>query len=31
MDDEAKRFSIGRFSVTKPVLVNILMITVLAL
>jgi multidrug efflux pump subunit AcrB len=31
MDDEVKRFSIGRFSVTKPVLVNILMITVIAL
>lgn len=28
---EAPRFSIGRFSVTKPVLINILMITILAL
>ncbi|MBJ2356129.1 efflux RND transporter permease subunit [Sphaerochaeta sp. S2] len=31
MDNQDKQFSIGRFSVTKPVLVNILMITVLAL
>ncbi len=29
--DNQKRFSIGRFSVTKPVMVNILMITVLLL
>ena len=29
--EEQKRFSIGRFSVTKPVFVNILMITVLTL
>jgi len=29
--ENQKRFSIGRFSVTKPVLVNILMITVLTL
>ena len=28
---EPPRFSIGRFSVTKPVLINILMITILAL
>lgn len=31
MDYQDKQFSIGRFSVTKPVLVNILMITILAL
>ena len=31
MDNQDKQFTIGRFSVTKPVLVNILMITVLAL
>ncbi len=31
MDNNDRQFSIGRFSVTKPVLVNILMITVLAL
>ena len=29
--DNHKGFSIGRFSVTKPVMVNILMITVLLL
>ena len=31
MDDNISRFTIGKFSVTKPVLINILMITVLAL
>ena len=31
MDDNTSRFTIGKFSVTKPVLINILMITVLAL
>lgn len=31
MDDNISRFTIGKFSVTKPVLFNILMITVLAL
>lgn len=31
MDDNTNRFTIGRFSVTKPVLINILMVTVLAL
>ena len=30
-DNRDTRFSIGRFSVTKPVLINILMITILAL
>ncbi len=31
MDDTTFRFTIGKFSVTKPVLINILMVTVLAL
>lgn len=31
MDDNTSRFTIGKFSVTKPVLINILMVTVLAL
>lgn len=31
MDDTTYRFTIGKFSVTKPVLINILMVTVLAL
>jgi hypothetical protein len=30
-DAQDHRFSLGRFSVTKPVLINILMITILAL
>lgn len=31
MDDNTSRFTIGRFSVTKPVLINILLVTALAL